>query len=136
MEATLKLFLQPDKLTTLHPVYRMFSLKKDAIAKRVKRVKKKIADNAPGSAVLTLLEGGSQVGSGAVPVETIPTMLLKIDPVDMSVEALARKLRKHDPPIFARVQKDVLLVDLRTVADRQDGLIAAAVIDILSEKKS
>jgi L-seryl-tRNA(Ser) seleniumtransferase len=136
MEATLKLFLQPDKLTSLHPVYRMFSLSKDEIAKRAKRVKKKIADNAPGSAVMTLLEGGSQVGSGAVPMETIPTMLLKIVPVDMSVEAFARKLRKHDPPIFARVQKDVLLVDLRTVADRQDGLIAAAVIDVLAEKKS
>lgn len=136
LEATLKLFLQPEKLKSLHPVYRMFALSPAEIAKRAKRVKKKIADSVPGAAVMTLQEGGSQVGSGAVPVETIPTVLLKIVPAALSVEEFACKLRKHDPPVFARVQKDALLLDLRTAADKQDSLIAAAVIDILKEKKS
>ncbi len=134
MEATLKLFLQPEKLTASHPAYRMFSLSKDNIEKRAKRVKKKISDHAPGMVDMFLIEGGSQVGSGAVPVETIPTVLLRIVPVHQSVEELAKQLRKNEPPVFARLQKDALLLDFRTASDKQDGIIAEALIRILTEK--
>ena len=134
MEATLKLFLQPGNLTIHHPVYRMFSLSKDDIAKRAKRVKKKIADQAPAAADMSLIEGGSQVGSGAVPVETIPTVLLRIVPAHLSVEELAKQLRRNDPPVFARVQNDALLLDLRTAAEKHDEIIAKALIRILTNK--
>jgi len=134
LEATLKLFLQPEKLTSLHPVYRMFSLSKDEIAKRTKRVKKKISEQAPGTGDLAIVEGGSQVGSGAVPVETIPTVLLRIAPTDLSVEELAKKLRRNEPPICARVQNDALFLDFRTAAEKQDGIIAEALIRILTDK--
>jgi L-seryl-tRNA(Ser) seleniumtransferase len=134
MEATLKLFLQPGKLTAHHPVYRMFSLSKDDVAKRAKKAKKKIMEYASGKADLSLIEGGSQVGSGAVPVETIPTVLLRIVPIDYSVQDLAKKLRCNEPPIFSRVQNDALLLDFRTVADKQDGIIADALIRVLAEK--
>jgi len=134
LEATLKLFLQPEKLTSLHPVYRMFSLSQEEIAKRAKKVKKKISERAPGTVVMTIEEGGSQVGSGAVPVETIPTMLLRIAPIDLSVEGLAKNLRKNEPPVCTRVQNDALLLDFRTVAEKQDTIIADALIRILTDK--
>jgi L-seryl-tRNA(Ser) seleniumtransferase len=134
MEATLKLFLQPEKLTTHHPVYRMFSLTAEEIARRAKRIKKKVSDKVPGRAEISLIEGGSQVGSGAVPVETIPTVLLRIVPLDHSVDEFARQLRRYSPPIFARVQKDALLLDLRTATEKQDNIIAVALIHSLMEQ--
>jgi L-seryl-tRNA(Ser) seleniumtransferase len=134
MEATLKLFLQPEKLISDHPVYRMFSLSTDEIAKRAKRIKKKVSDQVPKRAEVSLLEGGSQVGSGAVPVETIPTVLLEVVPFDLSVDDFAKQLRKYDPPIFARVHKDALLLDLRTATDKQDSIITAALLEILKKR--
>ncbi len=134
LEATLKLFLQPGNLTIHHPVYRMFALSKDDVAKRARRVTKKIEDQAPKAADISIVEGGSQVGSGAVPVETIPTVLLRIVPAHLPVEGLAKQLRRNDPPIFSRVQQDALLLDLRTAAEDQDEIIVKALIRILTNK--
>ena len=68
-------------------------------------------------------DGESQVGSGSVPTELIPTKLLKIQPIVDTVDNLAKKLRSHTPPICVRVQKDFVLLDLRTLQKHQDKVV-------------
>ena len=76
-------------------------------------------------------DGDSQVGSGSVPTELIPTRLLKIRPIVESVENLAKKLRSHTPPICVRVQKDFVLLDMRTLQKHQDKVVINALLTIL-----
>jgi seryl-tRNA(Sec) selenium transferase len=47
MEATLKLFLMPEKLEERHPLYRMLSLKTDALEKRARRVASRLRKSLP-----------------------------------------------------------------------------------------
>lgn len=136
MEATLRLFLNLEKLKDKHPVYKMFSLTIDELEKRGLRIKKKLQTEISSKAELSLEDGGSQVGSGSVPVETIPTRLLKVQPATLSAENLAKKLRVSNPPVFTRVHKEAVLFDLRTIREEEDALVIEALLTALKKGKT
>ena len=135
MEATLRLFLKLVKLKDKHPVYKMFSLTIDELEKRGQRILKKLQTEIKAEAEFSLIDGGSQVGSGSVPVETIPTRLLKVQPATLSAENLAKKLRASNPPVFARIHKEAVLFDLRTIREQEDVLVVEALLTVLKKGK-
>ena len=135
MEATLRLFLSREKLQDSHPVYKMFSLSIKEVEKRAQKVAKELQSQISDKVDITIIDGGSQVGSGSVPVETIPTKLLRIKPASGSAEILARKLRHYKPPIFTRIQKDSVLFDFRTIQDNEDTLVSEALIGLMKKRR-
>ena len=135
MEATLKLFLDPEKLTLNHPCYRMFSCGLDDLEKRAQKIKNKLSAGVKEKADIHIVDGGSQVGSGSVPIETLPTKLLSVKPSSLSADNLAKKLRSNVPPIFTRVQKDSVLFDLRTIQPEEDESVQEALLRILKGKE-
>ena len=135
MEATLKLFLDPEKLTLNHPCYRMFSCGLDDLEKRAQKIKNKLSAGVKEKADIHTVDGGSQVGSGSVPIETLPTKLLSVKPSSLSADNLAKKLRSNVPPIFTRVQKDSVLFDLRTIQPEEDESVQEALLRILKGKE-
>jgi len=72
----------------------------------------------------TLKEDVSQVGGGALPLQDLPTLVLAIKSVGFSVNALEEKLRKGEPPVVARISRDELILDLRTVSDEEIPVLA------------
>ncbi|MFC2167951.1 L-seryl-tRNA(Sec) selenium transferase [Acidobacteriota bacterium] len=131
LEATLKLFLTPEKLPQTHPFYHMLSMKLEDINKRALRMQRKLRAELKTEAKISVGDGDSQVGSGSVPTELIPTKLLKIRPIVESVDNLAKKLRSHTPPICVRLQKDSVLLDMRTLQKHQDKVVINALLTIL-----
>jgi len=131
LEATLKLFLTPEKLTQMHPFYKMLSMNVEDLNKRALRMQRKLRSELKTEAKISVGEGDSQVGSGSVPTELIPTKLLKIRPIIETVDNLAKKLRLRTPPICVRVQKDFVLIDLRTVQKHQDKIVINALAAVL-----
>ena len=64
----------------------------------------------------------SQVGSGALPLETIASVALAITPVAAKasgrrLDALAAALRRLPIPVIGRLEKGALLLDLRCLDD-------------------
>jgi L-seryl-tRNA(Ser) seleniumtransferase len=133
LEATLRLFLSREKLHESHPVYRMFSLSLKEVEKRAQKVAKELRAQISAKVEITVIDGGSQVGSGSVPVETIPTKLLRIKPASGSAENLARKLRLYKSPVFTRIQKDSVLFDFRTIQEDEDSLVSEALLGLLKK---
>ena len=131
LEATLKLFLTPEKLPQTHPFYQMLSLNLEDLNKRALRMQRKLRAELKIEAKISVGDGDSQIGSGAVPTELIKTRLLKIRPIVETVDNLAKKLRSHNPPICVRVQKDFVLLDLRTIQKHQDKVVVNALLTIL-----
>ena len=127
LEATLKLFLDPDRLRERHPVYRMLGLDAKEIERRAQAAAEALAPALAGRARLSVVEDRSQVGSGSVPVETLPTFVLKIEPAAVPAEALSLRLRRGLPPVFGRVHKEALLLDYRTIFPEEDGIVLDAV---------
>jgi L-seryl-tRNA(Ser) seleniumtransferase len=74
-------------------------------------------------------EAGDSVaylGSGSLPTEAIPSVVVTVSVRGLSAEALARALRTDEAQVFGRIEDGRLRLDLRTVADGEVAAIAAA----------
>ncbi|MCX6613526.1 MAG: L-seryl-tRNA(Sec) selenium transferase [Acidobacteria bacterium] len=70
----------------------------------------------------TVIEGESVLGGGSTPDQSIPTWLIAISG---PVRRLEKQLRASNPAVVARIEKDQLLIDLRTVLPEDDETLAA-----------
>lgn len=123
LEATLLHYLKGEAIRKA-PVWRMISASLEEIEARAE----KWANAIPGMG--RVVDGESTVGGGSLPGETLPTKLLSVIPGEGNgsrrVAALARRLRTGNPPLLARIEKDALLLDPRTVLPEQDDLLIEA----------
>jgi L-seryl-tRNA(Ser) seleniumtransferase len=62
----------------------------------------------------------SEIGSGALPVENVPTRVIRITHLDQGAQEIARHFRQADPPIIGRVQAGAFLLDLRGIFRPED----------------
>jgi L-seryl-tRNA(Ser) seleniumtransferase len=134
LEATLRLFLSRDRLLSENPTYRMLSLPLSELDERAKSVAEALREVLSGVAEIAVIDGASEVGSGSVPAEEIPTRLLSVRPTAVSTQTLARSLRHYAPPIFARVHKDAVLFDFRTLQAEEDAIVCAALRALLANE--
>ena len=74
-----------------------------------------------------VVESVARVGAGSLPGEDVPSWAVALAVDGYGPNALAAALRRNDPPIFAHVANDRLLLEARTLLDGEDRVIAAAV---------
>jgi L-seryl-tRNA(Ser) seleniumtransferase len=71
-----------------------------------------------------LVAGESAVGGGSVPGHVLPTELVALEG---PASRLAAALRRGDPPVIARIEKDTCCLDPRTVLRGEDETLIDAV---------
>jgi len=130
LEATLGLFLDEQAALAEVPTLAMIRRGLAEIGQQAKRIAEAVARAVPGAAV-TVVDGLSQVGSGSLPSQDLPTRLVAIDPGSISPDEFARRLRRGQPPVFARIQNDQVLFDPRTVLEGEEAALVAAIIESL-----
>ena len=74
----------------------------------------------------TLRRGTWGAGGVSLPGEGLESVLVDVDPAPASAAAVAARLRAGDPPVVARIERGRVVLDLRTVPEEQDSLVAAA----------
>ena len=114
LEATLRLFLRPEGPGDDHPTLRMLRLSRDALKRRAAALARRIRREVPALQV-ALFDGFSQVGSGSLPGESLPTTLLSVAHPEVGASALARRLRLAEPPVYTRIVDDQVCLDPRTL---------------------
>ena len=83
--------------------------------------------------IADLCDGFSQIGGGAMPLETLRSRLLCVTPANFSASYIARQLRSYNPPIIARLEKNKVLLDLRTIQEKELVIVSEA-LKVLSKK--
>jgi L-seryl-tRNA(Ser) seleniumtransferase len=78
MEATLRLFLAPDKLEERHPIYRMLARSLDELERRGRAIVEHLKPTLPADICLSVEDGEAQIGSGSVPVETVSSKVVAL----------------------------------------------------------
>jgi L-seryl-tRNA(Ser) seleniumtransferase len=73
---------------------------------------------------VALISGASAIGGGSAPGIERPTVLLALEHPTLSANHLEARLRALDPPIVARIERDHVVLDLRTVLEDQDPVVA------------
>ena len=122
LEATLRLFLQPERLAAEHPVMRMLTEPVENVRKRAQQVLDLLKDNA-GDLDMDVQACEARTGSGALPLENIASMGIVISGKG-AVEKLAALLRMAETPVVGYIKNDQLVLDMRTVMDDQVELLA------------
>lgn len=110
LSATLLHYLKDEAVEKI-PVWRMISTPLKELEMRAIRWQEAIGTGEVISAFST-------VGGGSLPGETLPTYVLALKVAKPS--NIMAKLRHHAPPIIARVEKDQVLLDPRTILPQQD----------------
>jgi len=122
LEATLMLYLRPERLAQDLPTLRLLTRPAAAIRALAHTLAPLVAQAvAPGFAVeVVALQG--QIGSGSLPVERLPSAGLALAPagkqrVGRALDALAAAWRALPRPVIGRIADDRLLLDLRCLED-------------------
>lgn len=116
LEATARLYLRQD--FDAIPAVRMIRLPAESIAVRAQRLAARLAKLADFR--IELENGESVAGGGSTPGQSLPTTLVSLEHAHSSAEEMARRLRRNRPPVIARVERDRLMLDLRTVLDEDE----------------
>jgi L-seryl-tRNA(Ser) seleniumtransferase len=131
--ATLRHYARGEAETHI-PVWRMISATDSAIRTRAETIAAALRQSGHEIAVEAV---EATVGGGSLPGETLPSWAIVLRPDGAeSIDALARRLRLGAPGVFGRVDRDRLVLDLRSVLPEDDPLLANAVGRALSESRS
>jgi len=126
LEVTLREYLDLDKAVKSIPVLTMLTSPYEEIKKKATRFYRQVKRKLSDSYEINIEDDFSQVGGGALPLEQIPTRVVTIIPKAFSVSELDKKLRKNQPPIVARISKERLIIDVRTVFSEEFPIIIEA----------
>ncbi len=136
LEATLKLYADPDTVMQKVPTLRFISRPLPEIARAAQKLRRLITQPAPGKVQVEIMDGFSEVGGGSLPGQTLPTKLVSISTVRPGLtnpQDLAKAFRQANPPVFGRVGDDRFILDLRTVQDSEIPMLADVSRRILCE---
>ncbi|MGE3704354.1 MAG: L-seryl-tRNA(Sec) selenium transferase, partial [Vicinamibacterales bacterium] len=120
LEATLRIYQQsPDPVRDI-PTLAWLTRPVDQIAAVAREAQPRLqAALGPGYRV-SVEDAKSQVGSGALPTDELPTKVLVVVHDTESAERIAERFRSAATPIIGRIHEDRFLLDLRTVLDPAD----------------
>jgi L-seryl-tRNA(Ser) seleniumtransferase len=119
LEATLRLYLDPELARRELPVLAMLDAGPEALAARAAR----LAEGTGGRVV----DAVARVGGGALPLLELPGPAVALDPGPDGADALAAALRRGDPPVAGQIHDGLLLLHLRTLAEDEIGAAVDAV---------
>ena len=123
LEQVLRLYLDPEQLAANLPTLRLLTRSKAEIELVAQHLRSGVAGVLPPSYVVDVVACSSQIGSGALPVDTIPSSAVRITSNlarrqrDAAVLRLAKALRQLPVPMIGRVADHALLLDCRCVED-------------------
>ena len=117
LEATLKIYQQSADVALEIPALRTFTRSLGELERIASETAPALrAALGPGFRV-SIEDASSQVGSGALPTEELPTKVLAVESDAVPAERLAQRFREARPPIIGRIHDGRFLLDLRTIFD-------------------
>ncbi|HEB1858006.1 TPA: L-seryl-tRNA(Sec) selenium transferase [Yersinia enterocolitica] len=120
LDATLRLYQQPDRLTELLPTMRLLTRSAQDIAESAQRVLAALNSRYGAEFTLAVEPCWSQIGSGSLPVDRLPSWAVTFTPKEgrgSALEALTARWRGLAKPIIGRVADGRLWLDLRCLED-------------------
>lgn len=125
LEATLRLYQQPELLAEQLPTLRLLTRPQWAIQQAAERLLPALAPQFSEDFQLRAEPCWSQIGSGSLPIDRLPSYALTFTPIDgrgAALEALAERWRGLPQPVIGRISGGRLWLDLRCL-EQESALI-------------
>ena len=134
LEATLKLYRDPDRLAERLPTVRLLARPRGEIEALARRLLPVVGATLGDAFAVAVVACASQIGSGALPLETVPSAGLAVRARaarggGRALAALSTALRRLPIPVIGRIQDRALLLDLRCLDDEAGFIANFAALD-------
>ncbi len=132
LEATLLLCLDAASAARKIPTIAMISESRDNLDKRARRLASVLKKRCPG-ADISVVHTGSEVGGGSFPDMVIPSSAIAIVPSAITADAFEKRLRDRPVPVIARIEKERLIFDMRTVLAHDEKDLIEAIASVYTD---
>ncbi len=126
LEETLTLYRDERAAVNEIPTLEMICQSYDGLDKKAQKLTEMLTGSETENYTLVGIDGHSRIGGGALPLQKLPTRLLCLTPKKMSAQEMEGWLRSYDPPIIARIETDQVLLDMRTIREKELKTVAQA----------
>jgi L-seryl-tRNA(Ser) seleniumtransferase len=119
----LRLYRDPDRLVQRLPTFRALVRPLDALDDLAKRVAPALRAALVGVAEVEVIDCASQIGSGALPTNTVPSRGLAIRPLPAkrgagaALKRVVKALSQLPTPVLGAVSNGALILDVRCLED-------------------
>jgi L-seryl-tRNA(Ser) seleniumtransferase len=126
LEATLRLYRDPERAWDEVPVLRLLAREPASLETAARGLATRVAEALGNAAEVEVVKTVSEAGGGALPGVELVSWAVALRPLAGGPEVWDRRLRRHRPPVFARIADERLLLDVRTLeAADVDPLLVA-----------
>ena len=121
LEATLRLYLQPEKITEKLTALHLLTQPVDQLQAQAEQLKERLENRLNADYVVAIEPSEAQVGSGSQPLARIPSISVTIAPatekMPTKTTALFTRLLALPQPVIGRIERDKIWLDLRSLAN-------------------
>lgn len=132
LEATLRLYLDPEEARRRIPTLRMINLSPAELARKARHLAARLRKSLGDSCRVSLRRDVSRVGGGAFPQYDLPTTLVCLQPAQGSAMALKSALLATAPPLIGRLEEDSFCLDPRTLDARDYPVVQRVLREALA----
>jgi L-seryl-tRNA(Ser) seleniumtransferase len=125
LEATLRLYLHEARALEEVPGLRMLGTKPAELHRRAELLAERLRA-LPGLKAARVREDHAFVGGGSLPDQAMKTWVVEVEARDVGDEELAHRLRTGTPAVLGRLRDGKLVLDARTVFERQEAELIEA----------
>lgn len=136
MEATLQLYRDEPTAIERIPTLNMLFMKKAQIEERAQKLIAKLESLKQSRLTIGLYDLPSKAGGGSLPLLELPSCCVGIQISGVSINAVERKLRNYTPPIIGRIEKDIYILDPRTLNEDELDIIVEAVDTVFNAQET
>ncbi|MBI3704763.1 MAG: L-seryl-tRNA(Sec) selenium transferase [Rhizobiales bacterium] len=138
LEATLKLYRDPDRLAERLPTMRLLARPKKQVEAAARRLLPVVAEKFGSGFEVAVAACASQIGSGALPMAKVPSAGLAIRARGAKrggrmLAALSIALRQLPVPVIGRIDDNALILDLRCLDDETGFVANLATLELAGE---
>lgn len=120
LEATFRLYLNPESLSERLPALRHMARTVSEIEKAAAEAKAVLGVALGPDYSITIEDNETQVGGGSLPGKLLPTKVLSITSPSRGARGIFEALLSGEPAILGRINRDRVLLDMRTVDSPED----------------
>lgn len=136
LEGTMLSYINGIKGFKTLPTTKMLTESPEMVQKRAQEVLSQLKNIPKRRIKITVEKSEAEAGSGALPLEKLPSYAVTIQSNTIKPEKIAKMLRLHTPPIFGYIKNDKVYLDMRTVFKNQINDIVEGIEFIRSQSKT
>lgn len=129
LEATLRLYRDPGRALREIPVLAMLAARPGALEARARRLVERLEE--AGVEGVEAHPGQGAVGGGTYPGVRLPSWTVRLPPGRGGADTAAAGLRRGSPPVVARIEDGLLVLDVRTLQPGQDEILLRRLLEVV-----